>query len=82
MIRSGKKFEEIIKNNIVIRDGKILTKVNGERFLYKIEDCNLVVEDYSHNIKDTILFQDEGRKIIHKKERILIKAKKKDMGER
>lgn len=82
LIRSGKKFEEIIKNNIVIRDGKILTKVNGERFLYKIEGCNLVVEDYSHNIKDTILFQDEGRKIIHKKERILIKAKKKDMGER
>lgn len=82
LIRSGKKIEEIIKNNIVIRDGKILTKANGERSLYKIEDYNLVVEDYSHNIKDTILFQDEGRKIIHKKEKILIKARKKDVEER
>lgn len=82
LIKSGGKIEEIIANNLTIRDGKILTKVNGERFLYKIENYNLVVEDYSHNIKDTILFQDEGRRIIHKKERILIKTKKRDMGER
>ena len=82
LIRNGEKIEQIIENNLTIRDGKILTKVNGERFLYKIENYNLVVEDYSHNIKDTILFQDEGRKITHKKERILIKTKKRDMGER
>lgn len=82
LMESGKKIEEIIENNLTIRDGKILTKVNEERFLYKIENYNLVVEDYSHNIKDTILFQDEGRRIIHKKERILIKTKKRDMGER
>ena len=67
---------------MTIKDGKILTKVNRERFLYKIEGYNLVVEDYSRNIKDTIFFEDEGRRIIHKKGRILIKAKNKDMEER
>lgn len=82
LIKNGKKIEEIIERNLTIKDGKILTKVNRERLLYKIEGYNLVVEDYSRNIKDTIFFEDEGRRIIHKKGRILIKAKNKDMEEK
>lgn len=80
LIKSGKKIEDIIRDNLVIRNGAILTKADGERILYKIEDYNLVVEDYTRNIKDRILFQDEGRNIQHKKEKLL--TKKKDMGER
>lgn len=82
LIKRGKNVAEIIENNLTIRDGKILTKIDGERILYKIEGYNLVVEDYSHNIKETILFQDEGRTIIHKKEFLLNPRRKKDMEER
>lgn len=80
LIKSGKSIQDIVANNLAIRSGAILTRVDDERVLYKIEDNNLVVEDYSRNIKDTILFQDEGRKIQHRKEKLL--TKKKDMGER
>lgn len=80
LIKSGKSIKDIIDNNLAISGGAILTKFDEERVLYKIEDYNLVVEYYSRNIKDTILFQDEGRNVQHRKEKILTKGK--DMNER
>lgn len=62
---------ETIKKHIVIRDGMLMTKFGDKNILYRIEDKNLVVEDYRRNIKHIIFYKDEGRDIFYEIEPIL-----------
>lgn len=62
---------ETIKKYIVIRKGMILTKLGDKNILYRIENKNLIVEDYKRNIKHVVFYKDEGRDIYYKLEPIL-----------
>ena len=71
LLNSGHTLEDIIKNNIYIKDDAIYTNTNGNIISYKIDNENLVIKDYMKNLKYTVIYQDEGRNILYKQNEIL-----------
>ena len=71
LINKGKSIEEIKTENVIIQDEIILTKFGEKYISYKIENGNLVVKDFEKNIKYIIFYEDEGRKISYRTEKIL-----------
>lgn len=71
LLNSGKSIEDIKRENVLIRDGMVLTKIGKKNISYKIENGNLVIEDYKRNLKHIIFYKDEGRNISCKSEPII-----------
>lgn len=71
LLSTGQTLEDIINNNISIRDGVIYTKIKDRNISYKIENGNLIIKDYKKNCKYTVFYQDEGRDISYKTEEII-----------
>lgn len=70
LLNRGETLEDI-KNNIVIKDDAIITKLNNRFITYSIEDNHLVVRDFGKNKKYSIFYEDEGRNISYRIEPIL-----------
>lgn len=71
MDNNGETLDDIKNKNLTIRNGMIFTRFGEHRILYRIEDYNLVVEDYGKNIRNIIIYQDEGRDISYRREHII-----------
>lgn len=71
LLEQGIDIETIKKEYIFIQDGVIYTRSGENMVSYKIEDGNLVIKNFSQNLKTTVYYKDEGRNISYKTEPIL-----------
>lgn len=71
LLSQGYDLEEIKNRNVFIQGDLIITKFGDNYIGYKIEDGNLIIKDYKKNAKHIVFYNDEGRDISYKTERIL-----------